>query len=195
MAGQSRRSLWTAKIKGGKTDAVALGSWGKRVPCDGIVLGIDPSLRGTGLALIEFRPQQPAQLLFSDTVKVHPRASMTECLGFIAQAVYDVMERWQVEAAAIEQTIYVQNFQTAQILGAARGAAIAPLSMRKIPVHEYAPLRIKQATVGFGRASKEQVAGMIKSELRLTVALPADESDAAAVAFCHAMNLRDKRVN
>jgi len=192
MGGGSRRSLWTSKIKGNKAGSAEPVGWGKRVPCDGIVLGIDPSLRGTGLALIEFRPRRPAQLLFSQTVKIHPAASMTECLGFIAQAVNDAVERWQVEVAAIEQTIYVQNFQTAQILGAARGAAIAPISMRKIPVHEYAPLRIKQATVGFGRASKEQVAGMIKSELRLKAPLPADESDAAAVALCHAMNLREK---
>ena len=193
MAGRSRRSLWTAKIKGGNVGSTEYTNWGKRVPCDGIVLGIDPSLRGTGLALIEFRPQQPAVLLFNHTVKVHSQASMTECLGFIAQAVNDVLERWQVEAAAIEQTIYVQNFQTAQVLGAARGAAIAPISMRKIPVYEYAPLRIKQAIVGFGRASKEQVAGMIKSELQLKEALPADESDAAAVALCHAMNLRENK--
>lgn len=193
MAGQSRRSLWTAKIRGGKAEATGLGNWGKRVPCEGIVLGIDPSLRGTGLALIEFRPHQPAVLLFSDTVKVHSKASMTECLGFIAQAIHDILEQWPVTAAAIEQTIYVQNFQTAQILGAARGAAIAPISMRKVSVHEYAPLRIKQATVGFGRASKAQVAGMVKSELRLKAALPSDESDAAAVALCHAMNLRESQ--
>lgn len=190
MSRQSSRSMWTAKIKGNLAKGSVDGGWGKRIPCDGIVLGIDPSLRGTGLAVIEFRPKRKPVLLHSQTVTIRPKVLMVECLGHIAQAVTDALNRWSVDSVAIEQTIYVQNFQTAQTLGAARGAAIAPVSMKGIPVHEYAPLRIKQAVVGFGRASKEQVASMIKAELALPKALPSDESDAAAVAMCYAMNLR-----
>jgi crossover junction endodeoxyribonuclease RuvC len=57
--------------------------------------------------------------------------------------------------------------------------------MRALPVSEYPPLRVKQAVVGFGRASKEQVAKQIQDLLNLPLALPFDESDAAAVAICH----------
>jgi len=91
---------------------------------------------------------------------------------------------------AIEQTIYVQNFQTAQILGAARGAAIAAAAMRGLPVFEYAPLRVKQAIVGLGRASKEQVARTILSLTGTDLGTCFDESDAAAVALCHAFTWR-----
>ena len=183
--------MWTDKLTGRASASVNFGKWGKRIPCDGIILGIDPSLRGTGLAVIEFRPQQPACLLFSRTVKIKHGIAMATCLGEIAQAVTDILARWAISAAAIEQTIYVQNFQTAQVLGAARGAAIASVSVQGIPVFEYAPLRIKQAIVGFGRASKEQVGSMVKSQLNLTGSLPPDEADAAAVALCYAMNLRE----
>jgi crossover junction endodeoxyribonuclease RuvC len=86
----------------------------------------------------------------------------------------------------------VQNFQTAQILGAARGAAIAAASMRGLPVFEYAPLRIKQAIVGAGRASKEQVARTLQSITGTDLTSCLDESDAAAVALCHAYTWRGK---
>jgi crossover junction endodeoxyribonuclease RuvC len=76
-------------------------------------------------------------------------------------------------------------------MGAARGAAIAAAAMQDIPVFEYAPLRIKQAVVGFGRASKEQVAKTVRAHLNSTELLDFDEADATAVALCHAMTWRD----
>jgi crossover junction endodeoxyribonuclease RuvC len=91
-----------------------------------------------------------------------------------------------VRHVALEQTIYVQNFQTAQILGAARGAAIAAAALQGLPVFEYAPMRVKQAVAGTGRASKEQVARTVRALLRHAATLPLDESDAAGVALCHA---------
>jgi crossover junction endodeoxyribonuclease RuvC len=87
---------------------------------------------------------------------------------------------------ALEQTIYVQNFQTAQILGAARGAAMAAAALRDLPVFEYAPLRVKQAVAGSGRASKEQLSRTVRSIFGHGRSLAFDESDAAAVALCHA---------
>ena len=80
----------------------------------------------------------------------------------------------------------MQNFQTAQILGAARGAAITVAAMRGLPVFEYAPLRIKQAVSGTGKASKEQIARTVLSLTGLDVGKKYDASDAAAVALCHA---------
>ena len=91
---------------------------------------------------------------------------------------------------ALEQTIFVQNFQTAQILGAARGAAIAAAALHGHEVFEYAPLRVKQAVVGRGRASKEQMARTVMGLLGHGRALAFDEADAAGVALCHAFTWR-----
>jgi crossover junction endodeoxyribonuclease RuvC len=85
----------------------------------------------------------------------------------------------------------VQNFQTAQILGAARGAAIAAAALREVPVFEYPPLRVKQAVVGLGRASKEQVARTVMALLGHSRTLAVDEADAAGVALCHAFTWRE----
>ena len=84
----------------------------------------------------------------------------------------------------------VQNFQTAQILGAARGAAMAAAALQECEIFEYAPLRVKQAVVGAGRASKEQMARTVMSMLGHGRTLAFDEADAAGVALCHALTWR-----
>jgi crossover junction endodeoxyribonuclease RuvC len=187
MARSTARTLWARKLAGRAVPAAVPepAARGLRQQFRGCILGIDPSLRGTGLAVVLFTDQRTLRLLESCTVKAPPGATLPQCLGVIGRAVDAMIVRHTLDAVAVEETIFVQNFRTAQILGAARGAAIAAAAMRALPVSEYPPLRVKQAVVGFGRASKEQVAKQIQDLLNLPLALPFDESDAAAVAICH----------
>jgi len=117
---------------------------------------------------------------------------MAEALAEIHRAVTTIMGGFEVRHVALEQTIYVQNFQTAQILGAARGAAIAAAALQGKPVFEYAPLRVKQAVVGVGRASKQQMQRTIMALLGHGATLASDEADAAGVAVCHALTWREE---
>jgi crossover junction endodeoxyribonuclease RuvC len=184
--------MWAARLKEGKLDkpsAAATPTVATRTPFRGLILGIDPSLRGTGLAILNFLPPSKAAYLASETVTPGREANLPECLGAIARAVSNLIEIHSPDVVAIEETIYVQNLRTAQKLGAARGAAIGEAARRGIPVYEYPPLRIKQAVVGYGRASKEQVARQMSGLLGLGDSLPFDEADAAAVALCHALTL------
>jgi crossover junction endodeoxyribonuclease RuvC len=202
MARMNVRQMWAAKLAGRPLPAPsalprnAAGSAqasmaiAPRVQFEGIVLGIDPSLRGTGLALIEFKTGRAPLLLRCQTVRVPARRSMADALGDIHRAVTAFLDGTDVCHVALEQTIYVQNFQTAQILGAARGAAIAAAALRERPVFEYPPLRVKQAVVGAGRASKEQVARTVMALLGHGRTLAFDEADAAGVALCHAFTWR-----
>lgn len=192
MARTSVRQLWKAKLEGKLTpqewpDASAL----QRTPYAGRVLGIDPSLRGTGLALIEFAPGRAPVLLGCRTVKIPARHSMAHCLAEIHRAVTEFAVSHAPRHVALEQTIYVQNFQTAQILGAARGAAIAAVALHGHEVFEYPPLRVKQAVVGRGHASKEQMARTVMGILGHGKPLAYDEADAAGVALCHAFTWRE----
>jgi crossover junction endodeoxyribonuclease RuvC len=155
-----------------------------------VVLGVDPSLRGTGLALVVFAPGRTPVLLRCQTVRVPARRTLAEALAEIHRAVTAFVDGGNVRHVALEQTIYVQNVRTAQILGAARGAAIAAVALRELPVFEYPPLRVKQAVVGAGRASKEQVARTVMALLGHGRTLALDESDAAGVALCHAFTWR-----
>ena len=196
------RQMWAAKLAGrAMPAAIALPrnaaesleaslTVQPRAAFEGVVLGIDPSLRGTGLALIEFgRGRQPL-LLRCQTVHVAASRSMPEALAEIHRSVAGFLENAEVRHVALEQTIYVQNFQTAQILGAARGAAIAAAALRERPIFEYPPLRVKQAVVGAGRASKEQMARTVMALLGHARTLALDEADAAGVALCHAFTWR-----
>ena len=195
------RQMWAAKLAGRALPAAlpvpastATGNghaFRPRVAFTGMVLGIDPSLRGTGLAVIDFAANRAPVLLRCHTVRVAARHSMAVALGEIHRAVSAFLDSATVRHVALEQTIFVQNFQTAQILGAARGAAIAAVALRDCPVFEYPPLRVKQAVVGAGRASKEQMARSVMALLGHGRPLAPDEADAAGVALCHAFTWRD----
>jgi crossover junction endodeoxyribonuclease RuvC len=199
MARKSARALWTAHLAGGPPSAGRTRSTSRKKKespltqsrgSHAIILGIDPSLRGTGLAVIDARCQPP-QLLGSITIKIGSSLKAFECLGKIADGVEKMVKQYGATEAAIEETIYVQNFRTAQAMGASRGAALSVLARLGLSVHEYAPKRIKMSVTGHGSAAKEQVGQMIKSVLGLKQILPLDESDAAAVALCHHYSKRD----
>lgn len=199
MARSNSRKLWASHIANQETGtgtqapakkARTTDAFDPGTPVTGTILGIDPSLRGTGLALLKVTRGQTPEYLLSQTVKVPPKRSMQDCLYEIATAIHAITDQFKVDFAAIEETIYVQNFQTAQILGAARGAALTALALRHIDTHHYAPLRIKQAVVGYGRASKEQVIKSVQSQLNLREPLPSDEADACGAALCHGYTFR-----
>lgn len=192
MGRASVRQLWKARIEGGLAPQAwpAAGDFAPRAAFAGRVLGIDPSLRGTGLALLEFAPGRPALLLRCQTLRIPRVRTMAFCLGEIHRAVDAFLAEFAPRHVALEQTIYVQNFQTAQVLGAARGAAIAASALRSVDVFEYPPLRVKQAVVGHGRASKEQMARTVMAMLGHGRPLASDEADAAGVALCHALTWR-----
>jgi len=185
---QSSRKLWAKHLAGQSTASKSVDPrlLLKKTPYDGRILGVDPSLRGTGLAVLECAGSS-YKLLHSETIRLKPKVSPIECLGLIHQAVANLIDLWKPRHLSCEETIYVQNFKTAQIMGAARGAALSAAAIREIPVFEYAPLRVKQAVVGFGRASKVQMAQTLAQMLGLPEPLPFDESDGLGLALCHAL--------
>jgi crossover junction endodeoxyribonuclease RuvC len=200
MARMNVRQMWAAKLAGqpvpatthARVNTAEIGlNFGRRPPFAGVVLGIDPSLRGTGLALVEFVSGRSPVLLRCQTVKIHPKLPMSVALAEIHRAVTAMLVGAGVRHVAMEQTIFVQNFQTAQILGAARGAAMAAAALHELTIFEYAPLRVKQAVVGAGRASKEQMARTVMAMMGHGRPLAFDEADAAGVALCHAFTWRE----
>ncbi len=182
------RKLWAQHLAGNKKSSLEVDAKAllRKVPYKGRILGVDPSLRGTGLAVLECKGSN-YELLHSETLKLNDKTSSIACLGRIHQSVARLIDLWQPRHLSCEETIYVQNFKTAQIMGSARGAALSAAAIREVPVFEYAPLRVKQAVVGFGRASKEQMSQTLAQMLGLSEALPFDQSDALGLALCHAL--------
>jgi len=148
------------------------------------VLGIDTSLRSTGVAVVEARGSRLASVEHG-ALKVPAKAPLSECLGRLDSGIRDVIERTRPDAAAIEGIFFCRNVKTAVRLGEARGAVIAACTVCGVPLYEYAPRRVKQAVVGYGGAGKEQVRRMVMSMLALDTEPQEDAGDALALAICH----------
>ena len=148
------------------------------------VLGIDASLRNTGVAIVDLTNGQPRALYFGTIHNPRARKS-SACLVEIRAQVVKLISEHQPDACALESVIYVQSHKTAISLGAARGAAILAAAENGLPIFEYAPTRIKQSTVGRGGAGKNQVAFMVRALLGLTTTPNADAADALAIGLTH----------
>ncbi len=172
----------------------ALAGWVsvERMETDEVLLAVDPSLRGTGIAVLERRSGKVRCLHF-DVVKNAPKLSVAGCLLEIHCRIGGTIEKFTPSAMAIESVIYVQSFPTAITLGSARGAALLAAAQRGLAIHEYAPRRVKQAVVGTGAAQKSQVAFMVRTLLGLTVTPPPDAADAIAVGLTHFQSLGRRR--
>src|SRR5450432_3192975 len=148
------------------------------------VLAIDVSLRSTGVAIVEANGSKQSALYFG---LIQNKSSLppSSCLVAIHDRLAELIHMHEPDCCALESVIYVQSYKTAILLGAARGAAILAAAERGLPVFEYAPTRIKQATVGRGSADKNQVAFMIRVLLELTETPTADAADALAIGLTH----------
>jgi crossover junction endodeoxyribonuclease RuvC len=195
MGKKSTRRMWTEKLsKHGdgtflKNDAQIPSNISVAHGFKGVVMGVDTSLRGTGIAIVDFRTTQPV-LMFSTRITCQAKLSFFQCIERIFKTANAIPQNFQIDYAAIEQTVYVQNYRISHILGSAKGAIIAALMNNNLQIAEYEPLRIKQAVLGIGRASKEQIRRTVCNILGIKHAISYDESDAMAVAFCHAWTFK-----
>lgn len=148
------------------------------------VLAIDASLRHTGVGIVEAGNGKPRALYFGT---IHNPAALrsSSCLVAIRDRLAELILQHEPDACALESVIYVQSYKTAILLGAARGAAILAAAENGLPVFEYAPTRIKKATVGRGGAGKNQVAFMVRAMLGLTETPDCDAADALAIGLTH----------
>lgn len=152
----------------------------------GRILGIDPSLRGTGLGVISFEGPQPT-VLHQETIRCPAGWLRTRCLGQIASRVREVVRQHRPEVCIVEGLFFAQNLKTALTMGEARGAAMAAVAEAEVPIYEMAPRKVKLAIVGFGGAQKLAVARMVQRLLALPELPDADAADALALglAFSH----------
>jgi crossover junction endodeoxyribonuclease RuvC len=150
-----------------------------------VILGLDPSLRGTGYGVIRLAKPFP-QTLAHGTIVCPSAWEHSRCLVKIVQELRDVLKRHTPQVCAIEGLFYAQNLQTALIMGEARGAALATIAEAGLEIYELAPRKVKQAIVGYGAAQKLAVSKMVQRLLRLPEAPAPDAADALALALAHA---------
>lgn len=150
-----------------------------------IILGVDPSLRGTGYGVIELAKPVPRTLAHG-TISCPKDWPHSRCLAFISQTLRDVVRKFQPTVCAVEGLFFAQNLKTAIIMGEARGAALAVLGEAGLEIYEIAPRKVKQAIVGYGAAQKLAVAKMVQRMLQLAELPDPDAADALALALVQA---------
>jgi crossover junction endodeoxyribonuclease RuvC len=150
------------------------------------VLGIDCGTQFTGFAVVEQSEEDQLFALAWGAIHLRPRDPLSVRLLQVSRKLAELIARYQPAEVAVEDVFYSVNAKSALKLGQVRGVAMLAAAQAALPVAEYAPLTIKSAVVGYGRADKAQVQDMVTRMLRLKVVPePADAADALAIAICH----------
>ncbi|HEX6923889.1 MAG TPA: crossover junction endodeoxyribonuclease RuvC [Longimicrobiaceae bacterium] len=151
-----------------------------------IVLGIDPGTAVTGYGVVTRAGDGLLSLRECGVIRTSGRAPLPERLREIFEGVSELLDRHSPDTVAVEGVFYGKNVRTAVVLGHARGAVLVAASMHDVRVAEYPPSEVKNAVVGAGRATKDQVSFMVQRLLRLREPpRPDDAADGVAVALCH----------
>jgi len=151
-----------------------------------IIIGVDPGTIITGFGIIKYENNK-LSYLNSGIIKTPTTKEIPPRL----EAIYDELERlisiYNPTQFAIETVFYNNNVQSILKIGYVRGISLLVAQKHKLEISEYSPREIKKSVVGNGAASKEQVQFMVKKLLALQNDFPKfDESDALAIATCHA---------
>jgi crossover junction endodeoxyribonuclease RuvC len=116
---------------------------------------------------------------------------MPQRLYYLYGRLQELIATLRPDAVAVEELFFNRNVRTALAVGQARGVVLLAAAHAGLPVFEYTPLQVKDAVVGYGRATKDQVQQMIRVLLSLdAIPRPDDAADALAVAVCHLHSAR-----
>jgi crossover junction endodeoxyribonuclease RuvC len=150
------------------------------------VLGIDCGTEYTGYGVVEQAESGELTCLTCGAIRLAAREPLAPRLLRVSRTLLELIHQHRPAEVAIEEVFYSVNAKSALKLGQVRGVAMLAAAEAGLPVAEYAPLTIKSAVVGYGRAEKAQVQEMVTRLLRLnSVPEPADAADALAIAICH----------
>jgi crossover junction endodeoxyribonuclease RuvC len=149
------------------------------------VLGIDPGLARTGVAIVEGSPGHLV-LRHASCIETVPQTSEAVRLAMLFDLVLDACTSLRPEVAAVEQLFFSTNRRTAMRVSEARGVVLCALAREGVAIAEYTPTQVKEAVCGYGAARKPQVARMVANLLGVAdVPGHDDVADACAVAVCH----------
>jgi crossover junction endodeoxyribonuclease RuvC len=151
-----------------------------------IILGVDPGTLVSGYGLVKVEGREFTALDFG-CIRPPTSYKLTDRYLIIFEGIDQLITQYRPTALAVETQYVHKNVQSALKLGMARGVIMIAAKRRGIPVFEYAPNQAKKAVVGNGKASKNQVQGMVQLLLKLaSIPQPSDAADALALAICHA---------
>jgi crossover junction endodeoxyribonuclease RuvC len=150
------------------------------------ILGIDPGTLRLGYGVIDRLVPGRVAYVECGVISAPARQPRAERLATIGRGLRELVEELRPDAVAMEEAFFGKNVQATLALGEARGVAIFVTAECGLPIAGYAPARVKSTVVGHGRATKEQVAFLVRALLSLRRTPAVDAADALAIAICHA---------
>ena len=157
-----------------------------------VILGIDPGIAIVGYGFLELKGNS-YRVLDYGAITTEAKTPLPDRLNIIYEELNDLIEKYKPEDIAFEELFFNKNVKTAITVAQARGVEVLAAKESGAGIYEYTPLQVKQAIVGYGRATKSQVQDMVKIILNLEkVPKPDDVADALAVAITHGSSIKFK---
>ena len=157
------------------------------------ILGIDPGIQSTGISVIESTSGGMYRNLYCSCIETLKDKKIEKRLSEIYSAINDIILRFKPDCLAVEEIFFSSNAKSVINVGQARGVVLLCACDNNVNVFEYTPLEVKQAIVGYGRATKDQIKYMVKVLLKVNeddFPKKDDAWDSLAIAICHANSSR-----
>jgi crossover junction endodeoxyribonuclease RuvC len=149
------------------------------------VIGIDPGIEKTGVGIVESLNGK-LKLVYHKLIKTSSSKPQAERLNEIFDQLNSILAEYKVSFASVEKLFFAKNVKTAMTVAEARGVALLAIQRNNVPIYEYTPLQVKQALIGYGRGTKDQVQQLVKIILNLSeIPKPDDVADGIALAITH----------
>lgn len=151
-----------------------------------VILGVDPGSRLTGYGVVRKTSGNSTEHVENGTLYLEDHDVFADRLVHLHKRLSEVIGRYKVQALVVENIFYHKNPKSIQKLSEVRGVIILSGALAGLPVFEYTALQVKQAVTGYGKATKEQMQGMVRKLLKLPDLAEENASDALGIALCHA---------
>lgn len=158
------------------------------------IIGIDPGTAICGYGIIDVNGSRLTPVAYG-AITTSPKDSDAARLEILFNDLSDILEEYKPDKFGVEELFFNRNVTTAITVGQARGVILLAAQQQRIPIYEYTPLQVKQAVVGYGKATKEQVIYMTMNILGIRQKIkPDDTADVLAIAICTAHSSHGERL-
>ena len=149
------------------------------------IISVDPGLNNTGFGILDYKGSQIKVIAYG-LVTPPAKESIPNRLEYLNSHMNDLIDKFNPQSMAIEDSFYSQNVKSAILLGQARGVLLLSAASKGIPSMVYAPKKVKQSVTGSGSATKKQVKYMVEKILNIDKTIQSlDITDALAIGLCH----------
>jgi crossover junction endodeoxyribonuclease RuvC len=156
------------------------------------ILGIDPGSRNLGYCILHWDGKK-FSLVEAGLLKMKEKDLQTQIVEMV-EGIDVILKSHTVDEVAIEDIFFAYNPKSVIKLAQFRGALCLKILQEVGFFHEYTALQVKKAVTGNGKATKEQVAFMVKRLLGIKKEIkPLDITDAMAIAITHLQRVRIRK--